>query len=122
MKEHIIPFFQAVAELDLFGEVMWQPDFSSLSVICSDVFYWGCADCEPVESLEDIELLIKSCKEASFDGAILYCARKRGMRPQGAMYKLLDKNIHHLFDECGPEREIDLANPKNKNGEYLYKQ
>jgi hypothetical protein len=120
MKEHVIPFFEAVAKLDLFGEVFWHSDFSVLAVICNDVFWWGCADLEQVESLEDIELLVKSCEDAKYDGAILYCARKRGMRPQGAMYKHINKEIHHLFNECGPEREIDFLNPENKDGQYMY--
>lgn len=43
----------------------------------------------------------------------LFAARVRGMRPQGAAYKVrYDKSIWHLFNECGPERETGPGNPK----------
>jgi len=42
---------------------------------------------------------------------LLYCARKRKMRPQGAMYEYLNKENWPLFDECGPVREKSLSNP-----------
>ena len=43
---------------------------------------------------------------------LLYCARKRKMRPQGAMYKTIPKTLWHLFDVCGEEREMNMGNPK----------
>lgn len=33
------------------------------------------------------------------------------MRPQGAMYKHLAKELHPLFDSAGPEREVNMGNP-----------
>ena len=32
------------------------------------------------------------------------------MRPQGAYYKYIDKEVWHLFDEAGPEREVGKGN------------
>jgi hypothetical protein len=86
---------------------------------CSDVFYWGSADVEPItpETIWDLEHAFKDVKIAKdgdwdiSEGTYLYCARRRQMRPQGAMYKYLDPKTHHLFDQCGPEREVGLGNP-----------
>jgi hypothetical protein len=89
-------------------------------VICNDVFYWGTADLEEVTP-ENFHILEQSLKDDEFYGDILFCARVRKMRPQGAFYKSLDDNQKKLFNECGPEREIDLTNPYNDAGEYKYK-
>jgi hypothetical protein len=43
----------------------------------------------------------------------LFAARVRKMRPQGAAYKVrYDESIWHLFNECGPEREVGNGNPR----------
>jgi len=35
------------------------------------------------------------------------------MRPQGAYYQqCVPLELYHLFDECGPEREVGFGNPK----------
>lgn len=98
-------FFRITAEQDVFDCVIWSTD-SKFEVICNDVFHWGCADAEEV-SEADLPLLEQSLKEADggFDGAMLYCARKRGMRPQGAMYAYIEKELWPLYDAAGPERD-----------------
>jgi len=45
------------------------------------------------------------------DGLYLYVARRRGMRPQGAMYKHIEEKNWPLFNLCGPEREAGMFNP-----------
>ncbi|UDL15984.1 hypothetical protein QEH42_gp234 [Microbacterium phage Pumpernickel] len=47
---------------------------------------------------------------------LLFAAKSRKMRPQGAYYKSIPENIWHLFDACGPEREVGMGNPR-KPGE-----
>lgn len=79
---------------------------------CNDVFYWGVADAEGIESEEDVEDLRRACADADLDGPLLYCARRRGIRPQGAAYKILCKKNWPLFDSCGPERAPELGNPE----------
>lgn len=111
-----------------------------IAVICNDVFAWGFADAEDIETSDDIELLRQSIKDCtaieprSSHGALLYCARKRNMRPQGAYYKYLDvydykkdqppelnaeatAKMHKLFNDAGPEREVGFGNPYAP-GEY----
>lgn len=81
-----------------------------LFVNCSDAFAWGCADLEQVTP-DNVDVLERSVEEAGMDGALLFCARVRRMRPQGAMYKHIAEERWPLFDACGPERATGLGNP-----------
>jgi hypothetical protein len=47
-------------------------------------------------------------------GDLFWCARVRGMRPQGACYKSIPEAFWPLFDACGPAREADLGNPSKQ--------
>lgn len=96
-------------------------------VDCSDVFEWGTADCEEVsvENLAVLQQAVADMRRATgseYDGQskafLLFCARVRQQRPQGAYYKCLTGRtdeitvkIRDLFDACGPEREVDILNP-----------
>lgn len=98
-------FFRITSQYDIYEDVIWS-DKGRFGLICNDVFHWACADVEDVGE-EDLPLLEQSLKDADggVDGAMLYCARKRGMRPQGAMYAYIDKENQPLFDAAGPERD-----------------
>jgi len=85
----------------------------SLELSCSDVFFWGCSDCEDITS-DTLPVLEQSVKDADCDGILLYCARKRKMQPQGAYYKYIETENWHLFDACGPENKIGFGNPLKK--------
>lgn len=89
------------------------------AINCNDVFYWGCADSEyiTVELLPLFNEAVDDCDGNLEMAANLYCARIRKERPQGAMYTYIPEELWPLFDECGPEREIDMGNPC-KQGEY----
>jgi hypothetical protein len=87
-------------------------------VDCSDFFWWGCADGEDVLE-EDLPALLQALKDSPKNGELLYCARKRGVRPQGAYYKYLEGD-EELFNACGVDREIDFCNPKDQQGVYKY--
>jgi hypothetical protein len=87
-------------------------------VIVNDVFTWGSADAEEItdETLPQYLKAIDDIKEATgqrraYDASILYASRIRGMRPQGAIYPHLDREIWPLIDACGPPREVGLGNP-----------
>ncbi len=105
----IFRILSLIAEYDINGEIFWSTDFEFF-VNCNDVFFWGCADAEPIsaETLDDLE---KALKETELDGCNLYCARRREMRPQGALYKYLEKKNWPLFDACGPKRDVGFGNP-----------
>ena len=104
---------------DYCDELFWRVDDGHLSihVTCSDQFFWGAADCEPItpESLPELIQARRDAEaaagDAGYDWPLLYCARRRGMRPQGAVYKHLEPALHPLFDACGPERETGYGNP-----------
>lgn len=101
----------AASDLEIRDHVYWYED-CKFFVLCNDVFYWGCADCEDINTQADIDILRKACADSDSEtGPLLYCARKRGIRPQGAVYEHLDKKFHALFDECGPSREAQFLNP-----------
>ena len=78
---------------------------------CNDIFCWGCVDAEDVTP-ETLPILEQAFKDAKYSGDLLYCARQRKMRPQGAAYKVIAKKDWHLFDACGPEREPGIGDPE----------
>lgn len=87
-------------------------------VNCSDLFYWGTSDIELItaeklgilyEAKAEIDAL--NIPDSQKEYGLLFCAKIRGMRPQGAYYKYLDESLWPLFDECGPMREVGLGNP-----------
>lgn len=90
---------------------MWDDDLKFF-IICNDVFYWGCADAEEI-TVDDFEMFIQ-CEEdlkatgedrAIWDAPILFCCRKRGMRPQIPMLEHFTPKVLELIKACGPERE-----------------
>jgi hypothetical protein len=96
--------------------------FADLSICAnvSDVFFWGCSDCEELTERnfhlleESIEEIVKTCGVALSDLSILFACKSRKMRPQGAYYKYIEKDIIDLIDKCGPERPVDLGNPYSR--------
>lgn len=76
----------------------------TLTVNCSDTFYWGCADCEDID-FEDLSALVDCYALSPRFGGELWVSRKRGMRPQAASYKECYPTGEWLwFDAAGPER------------------
>lgn len=87
------------------------------SMACSDTFAWGCADAEAIEP-GDLPLLrqtLADIRAADKYGemwlGVLFCARKRGMRPMNRWLKDMREKegltdaVHDLFLAAGPERE-----------------
>lgn len=52
-----------------------------LFVICNDLFYWACADCEPLKLSELPELYQLHMQNRTW-GSSRWCCRKRNLRPQ----------------------------------------
>lgn len=100
-----------VATHDVQDSLMWNSSLQ-FAIACSDAFCWACADAENIETDADIDDLAAAILDAGDDGPLLYCARRREMRPQGAMYDHIDKKNWPLFDACGPVREAGFGNPK----------
>jgi hypothetical protein len=82
-------------------------------ILCSDVFFWGCADGESLleEDIPEYEACLEAVEGDHHTAALLYCSRRRHMRPQGAYYTLIPKRFWYLFDAAGPERETGFGNP-----------
>lgn len=96
---------------------------------CSDIFVWGCSDLEEItpRNIDVLEQSIQDCRDAADDhhwGVLLFVARVRQMRPQGAVLKqITNPQVLALFDAAGPKREIDLGNPyahPSDGGQYEY--
>jgi hypothetical protein len=121
-------------EHDIDVQFMRRNGVTSAAIGCNDTFFWGCADAEEVtpETIDALESALAEMREASKPwlreqdipnkaymesgsstfGDVLYCARARKMRPQGAMYKHMRPYMRPLFNACGPERETGLGNPE----------
>lgn len=103
------------------SEIWWRDDDEGnlrVLVNCSDFFAWGGSDAEEITE-EELPNLIAAVEEAEKllgkyngeDGFLLWVARRRGLRPQGAYYKSLAPELWPAFDACGPARETGVLNP-----------
>jgi len=81
-----------------------------LIFMCSDIFFWGCADCEDI-AVEELKDLVACFSESPKWGGELWVARKRKERPQGAVLKMMSAEERRLFDVCGPVKPVGLGNP-----------
>ena len=95
------------------------------SLNCSDLFHWAAADSEPIEPA-DLPLLRQTVADLGAEGRIwaseLFCARKRGIRPQGAFLARTlagaTPMIVGLFEAAGPPRDdVGLWNPVGRTGD-----
>lgn len=85
-------------EGDATDDLFWRVDPEGnvrFYVNCSDFFYWATGDGEPIETAEDVfalrQALIDTSNAEHNDNEwwwpLLYCARRRGMRPQEPYFK-----------------------------------
>lgn len=120
-----LPIFQLFAKHDIEDMLYWccQDDDVSFYINTNDHFWLGTADAEIVilESLSLLAECIEKCLAidpvcGAIHGCYLYAGRVRKLRPQGAAYPE-ERDLWPLFDACGPEREINDANPC-RPGEY----
>lgn len=103
------------------GNLWWRRDDAGalrIFVLCPDFFAWGGADLEEITdaTIESLEATVQECeallgRDNADDAFLLWCARQRGKRPQGAYYNSLEEALWPLFDACGPAREVGLGNP-----------
>jgi hypothetical protein len=133
----LLPFLQLAEKYDFLHNLVhrcsgeWAP--VTFLVTLNDRFVWGCADSEPIRSLDDVvelEKAITDCMTVSPPkdanewhsnvswGEVIYACRKRKSRLQGIAYPR-DTKLWPLIDACGPEREIDVGNPC-RPGEDIY--
>lgn len=72
-------------------DASWPKDRITVSVICNDVFAWGCADAEDITYSELAEVHTFWKKDPNL-GVAAWCVKKRKARPQPPMEKLLEKD------------------------------
>lgn len=80
---------------------------------CSDTFAWGTADAEQVVDKHDYDLLVdcvdlitradQSVGQGSvgWDVAMLYAARRRGIKPFNRRMEKIDEHLRELYDGLG---------------------
>jgi hypothetical protein len=121
--EFVFQVMRYMAEEELYEDIQWTESLK-FYVNCSDVFFWGCADAEDLTE-DNFQLFVDTyneCIEALKDSEkneyaylnwapVLFCARSRKMRPQGAFYENMPEELIPLFNECGEEREVNFGNP-----------
>jgi hypothetical protein len=106
---------------DCNDSLMWRTDGEyapiTFMVNCSDEFDWATADAEVItpDDIGDLEQAFTDVRDATdgdlmYEAPLLYAARRRKQRPQGAAYPKYPK-LAGLFDACGPERAVTLDNP-----------
>jgi hypothetical protein len=128
--DQIKRLLRIISDYELEEDIIWKaqdPNNITCLVNCNDLFHWGAADAERLKDEDDIFLLRSSLRDiysysprgsryynTTTQGSSLYCARKRSMRPQGAVYKHIPECLWELFDNCGPERKVNFSNPIEK--------
>jgi hypothetical protein len=133
MSKFIIDLLTFVGNHDLHDELWWRTHNDDCTgdldfyVKCSDVFCWGTADCEELTEsdlplLKECVLLVEKLKpHYGYLGTRLFVAKKQGMRPQNAYYnECLPKILWPLFDDCGPERKVEMGNPHKRNEKWKF--
>ena len=108
-----------VTAFDYCGDLFWNTDAKDapvkMFITCSDIFWWGTADCEQVtqENILVLESAIDECEQRQdyLWGPALFVARVRRLRPQGAVLKEIPSGIRELFEACGPVRPVNFDNP-----------
>lgn len=118
--DFVLDVLRITSDYDARSDLWWHFDKDgacSLAIQCSDVFWWATCDAEQIKD-SNIEILRQSFADAvaahphgDMYGAELFCARVRGMRPQGASYPD-EPELWPLFDACGPRRVVEHGNPK----------
>jgi hypothetical protein len=118
----VLRTFYAIDDRD---ELLWsiKDNEVSFSAECSDAFWWGCADAEDItpENIGRLEVAIADAQAATgttgwgtpSEAVLLFVARERKLRPQGAMYEHIDAKLWPLFDAAGPERVTGPEDPGN---------
>jgi hypothetical protein len=73
----------------------WPKDKITLSVICNDLFYWGCGDCEDIE-YNDLEVLAKAHAKDERWGIAAWCIKKRKQMPRPPVAKMMVEAGYNL--------------------------
>lgn len=125
---------------DLPYGLMWNPNLEP-TVLCNDVFFWGCADAEDItiENIQVYEQAVLDIRALPFNNddesermarswaGLLFASRLRNLRPQSVCYpaaeSVASKKLIELFDAAGPVRDVDIFNPyrhPSDGGGYAY--
>lgn len=112
--DFIYEVLRLMDETDCYHAIWWRctGEFAPVTffVNCNDLFEWATADCETLTpddlpalqtSIAEVREIDKKGEEDHDWGFLLWCARKRQMRPQQPAYPN-NERLRALFDACGP--------------------
>ena len=76
-----------------------------LMVICSDVFAWGCCDCEEITT-EELPELFKLYEQMGHRGITQWVCVKRNEQPQASVVAMIkrDNEWNEVFEGLPPNR------------------
>lgn len=110
------------AEHSVQYQLIWSGDLNA-AVLVNDVFHWGSADAEEITAdninvfRQAVQDVIRISPSLAKWGAVLFAARVRGTRPQGAVFGTMNGGsplktfaLRKLFLEF-PRREVEHGNP-----------
>jgi hypothetical protein len=80
----------------------WPKDRITLSVICNDVFAWGCSDAEDI-NYSDLEPLAKAHLKDPTWGVVAWCIKKRKQMPQKPIVDKMTEAGYNLEELIGEE-------------------
>lgn len=105
MEEFKLSLLKLMSKYDHTDTLLWNEELEFF-ILCNDLFFWGTADGEEVESQDDVDLLAECMLIDDCYGPDIYAARKRKMRPQKPYYKGAPRHVVEEFNKCGPERDV----------------
>lgn len=102
----------AAAKYEFNYDLHWN-ESARFFINCDFVFLEWDGDHDEVEVTEEsLPVLIQAMLDCPKYGLQLFCARMKAVCPTGQFRREhdFDDNIAKMFEECGPEREIDHNN------------
>lgn len=79
----------------------WPKDKITLSLICNDIFAWGCADSEDMGYSDIKDIFAEYVKDRTW-GPAIWCIKKRKQLPQSPVLMIMEKagiNVKELLND-----------------------
>lgn len=92
----------------IYTGIVWHFDNTKISVAieCNDLFWYAESDIQEIKSKRDLAILEESFELSPKLGFLLFCCRKRKMRPHPSFYENIPVDEWVLFNDCGKPRKL----------------
>lgn len=128
-KNDILKILETIAKYDIHDCLWWRCDGKYAPVTfwirCNDLFFRATADLEEL-TVDNLPVFEKAFADVSRDDASLdildacdlFCCRMRKMRPRSGYLKCTtNEKLKTLFDDCGPERDLESKENQYDSGQ-----